>query len=260
MVLRIGFFYLIAFQILFSSDRFPDLVELSKKVEKKDKVRTIEPIFSDLTLIELKNKLENFTSLKDEEKQRFLMLIEELQGKYDASYLRLKAIKNQRGELWYQMKDLYLTEKLGLEEEKAIIVKKLSERFLTMPLKVNKIVLCSHVKSFSQYTEIKKQQVKGGVPFIIYTEIDGVYQQLGKDKKIKSSIEAYYHILDDEDRLIYQHKKMPFSYTTHSAKRDYFVWFTHKTYLNSGRYTVKIYIKDLKNGLMTEEKHIFTVF
>jgi hypothetical protein len=262
MQLRVILFLSIVCFNIEASERFPDIVvgEIPKKV-KKEKIEKLEPINSDLTLIELENKLENFSNLNKTDKARLILLIHEIRGKYDSSYIKLKSLSNKKGYLWYQMKDLYLTEKLGLEEEKANILKKLSERIFLMPLMVKELKFCTKVNGFGQYKEIKKQILGRNKQTIIYVEIDGVFQKKSKDGNYKSGFKTYFNVEDESGRIVYQQsEKEPFSYITQSLKRDYYVWLRWTPNLVSGQYTLNFVLEDTNNGSKIKTNHSFSVF
>jgi len=273
MKLKIIFCFFIICLKIGASERLPDIIDgdttAAKKIKvdkiiKNDaqlKIEKLEPINSKLTFLELENQIENFSNLEEVDKMRLIVLIHELQGKYDSSYIKLKSISNKKGDLWYQMKDLYLTEKLGLEEEKANNVKKLSERIFSMPLMVKELKFCSKVSGFGQYTEIKKQSLVKNKQTIIYVEIDGVFQKKSKDGNYVSGFNTHFNVEDESGKIVYQKsEKSPFSYKTQSLKRDYYIWLRWTPVLISGEYRLNFVLEDTYNGSKIKTNFRFSIF
>lgn len=245
MMINVNFFLILFFLFLITSNTssasLPDLIIPEKKEIIKKK-----PPYSSLQ--DLEWSLEDVTTLDEIEKKRLKILLLELQGKHDSAYLTLKGIKNQKGQFWYKMKELFLVDKLGLEEDKIKISKSLKERLFEPKLEISKIAFCSSVQSFGQYKEIPKNELGKIRKMILYIEIQNLKQEIQtkKNSAYYSSFNAHFDILDDSGRIMYKHRVNEFFDQSNSFKRDYYCWIKWVPSLARGKYTIVFHIEDTK--------------
>lgn len=239
------------------------LEKLSSEEKDQGEVQRHEVVTVDemQTLSQFSDYIGSMKQLSDTQKKRLQVLLYEMENRFDDAYLTLKKIPGYDSKLWYQMKELYLSEKLGLEEEKKRLEKKIQDKLVKKEIAIKKVKFCSKVTQFGEYTEIKAQSLEALKMVILYVEIADLTQKMSKTESYHSGVNAKFSIFDEADAMVYQHpEKIEFNYTSQSKKSDYYIWLKWKPRLSTGKYRIKFEVVDRQSKKTDQFDHEFNIY
>lgn len=263
---------------LHAAPDYPDLIELdmpegsihqNSAAKKTAEPEIVPQAFEkenstpQMSLEHLEKALQNSNGLKDEEKLRLLSLLEEMQGRYDSSYLTFKAIKGQSQKDWYLLRELLLSEKLGLEDDILKSLAQLDARYRREVLKIKKVVLCTSIKSFGQYDPIPQQALPLRKSALIYVEFTGLTHYQKSKGEYQMSFNGSFDILDTNGKLLYTEKlkknKEGYTITTKSKMKDFFIWTAWRpTVFRPGEYDMVVRLSENAN-VIDSKTHRFKI-
>ncbi len=235
------FYFLLFCSVVFSAD--VDLTQ-SRKV-----------------LGDLETTLKELQGLKDEHRARLLSLIHEMNGDFHYAYMSLKQLKEEPSQdRWRLFRELYLAERLGLEEEKARLAPIMIQKYENQLFALSEIHFCSKVESFGVYEEIKSPLSSGSL-VLIYVEVKGVQQREGKgESKYLSGMDGFFEVLDADEKSIFRiAESQSFDYASKSPLKDYYIWIKWKPYLMVGEYTLRVHLKDQSSSKTTSRDLSFSI-
>jgi len=230
-----------------SAASFPDLLELpsiSEAVSKRAaEANVASEVLEQQALNALKLQLEEIQDLNSVQKGRLISLIEELQRKPDQAYLTLKKISGEEGKLWYQFREIYLADYLGLEEDTQKLAHIINDRLLLKRLKINKIEFCKSVKGFGLF-EAMPSIISQNKTVIIYVEINYLEHKL-EAGQYSSSCRASFRVTNKNGDEVFNFSyPEPFNYSSQSLLNDYFIWMKWTPSLPQGEYVMHLKIED----------------
>ncbi|MBF0198325.1 MAG: hypothetical protein HQL32_11470 [Planctomycetes bacterium] len=211
------------------------------------------------TLADLELSLNDFVGLSEIEKLRLQSLIQEMRSKYDDSYLTWKSIKGYQHKNWFKMRELFLADKLGLEEDREQLAEDLYDRYFRKSFNIKKIEFCTGVQGFGNYTPLSSKDLAANQKVMVYVELEGLSQDLKHSDFYSSTCRASFNIVDEKSSLtVYsQIIEQDFQYKSRSKLNDYFIWFLWKAQINRGQYKFVLKIEDLGSSESQEKEKSF---
>ncbi len=231
------------------------------------------------TLENLELTLDRLQGLNKTQRLRLISLVQELRGRHDQAYLTFKDIpKEEENQDWYVLRDLLLSDKLGLEEEAAEQAERVKRRFLRENLAVSKCLLCSTVKRFGVYEEVAAS-LEVGRQVLIYVEVSGVAQSMKGGERAKKSgadeskekshratgtyaseLRASFTVFSAEGREVFAMREPQiFPYDSQSVLRDYFIWMRWTPTLDPGNYKLVFRVEDRIAGVHANGQVVFSI-
>ena len=211
----------------------------SSNVVKKDEAEAIK--MADLATLEkglAQNKI-----LSPEQRVRLLMLLQELQGRPDDAYITLKTIKDSPKDAWYNLNELQLSERLGLESEVKRLGKDLKPVFFNSDFKIEKIAFCKSVQAFGQYEPLADSELKTGQLMILYVEYRGLSQE-EKSGRYHSRCLASFDIWQDNQIKAFHFEALPAEDIGYSERQEGYLWMKWRPALLPGKYKLKVRLVD----------------
>ena len=222
----------------------------SSNVLKKDDSEAIK--MADLATLEkglAQNKI-----LSTEQRVRLLMLLQELQGRPDDAYITLKTIKDSPKDAWYNMSELQLSERLGLDKDVQRLGKDLKPVFFNSDFKIEKIALCKSVQAFGQYEPFTDNDMKTGQLMILYVEYRGLFQE-EKNGRYHSRYLVSFDVWQDDQIKVFHYDALPAEDIGYSERQEGYLWMKWRPALLPGKYKLKVRLVDdiKKNGVDFEQ-------
>lgn len=157
---------------------FPDLIEdeLNFTPALDGSVQKPAMKFGDIEISDLSDMIESSRRIDNQSRLRLSVLLSELLGRPDDAYIQLKSELRSEKADWYDLKELYLADLLGMEEEVRLKGKALRQRWFATEFNVGKIALCESVKAFGQYEPLNVLELRARQLMILYVECFGLSQ------------------------------------------------------------------------------------
>ena len=237
---------------------FPDLVIPKKGIPKSEPVKELlkapektsppSPKEGLSSLEDVAWMFKKNLGIGDEQRVRILSLIQEMQGFYDHAYLTLRSQKGVQGEPWYKIRELYLSEKLGLEEDTERLGSELQQRYFKESLAITKLEFCKSVQNFGSYTPLLDRDYTSGKKIMIYVEVKGIVQNKSPEGQYLSSFQGRFVVKNESDVVVYRENTLnTFKDVAYSEKRDYFFWIIWRANLPRGSYELSFTVEDDAN-------------
>jgi hypothetical protein len=208
-----------------------------------------------LNLQQLLELCQHSKKLSDTEQKRIRSLLQELLGKPDDAYITHKTIEGASEKLWHLSKELYLAEKLGMNQELEKLSQRLKNKTIQPQLEIQKVEFCRSVDGFGLYDIKSGKELRSGELCIIYVEMTGLFQKNDHEKievspiktpAFKSAYRSSFQILDHFDNSVFQYNNpREFEDRSHSPRHDSYAWIKWLPNLAPGSYTIKVNINDI---------------
>lgn len=213
-------------------------------------VKSSGPAIASDALDELEKALGELRGLDAEDRKKLLSQVQGLRKRYDMAYITIKSASREdgAGDGWTGLWELFLTDKLGLEDEAGELAQKLRGKYFSERIAVNKCLFCSSVTGFGRYKELPAP-IESGKSLIIYAEIEGLSQKLDGGWH-QSQVSASFDIRDEGGAPVSAvPEPQNFTDRAQSQLRDYFLFVGWKPVLSPGKYKLTIKVK---NGLFNQ--------
>jgi hypothetical protein len=249
---------------------FPDLMstELNSdfiralKAHQGDSLSSLSSVQSNSSLKELdlsglEKGLKENQILSSEQRARLLVLLQELQGRPDDAYLTLKSLKESPKDMWYNVKELELSERLGLMGEVKRLGQDLSPVLFKPEFKIEKSVFCRSVKAFGEYEPLSTEEISSGQLMILYVEVLGLHQEL-KSEKYHSRCLASFDVFNESKIKVFSYAApTAFEDICYSKRQESYLWMKWRPGLLPGKYFIKVRLQDDLLKKEAEWEHSF---